>query len=129
MQKIMKARTLVELAAISSTIYTISKDKELIDKLNQWAEKGKEKINSFVKEKSFDEDGRELDFMEKLTSRMEESRKDMELRINDLVKSTYERMNVAHTDQLSELKVQLGELRKELSLLKTKVAKTAKKGE
>ncbi|MEY4603907.1 MAG: hypothetical protein RIT43_1199 [Bacteroidota bacterium] len=125
----MKARTLVELAAISSTIYTISKDKELIEKLSQWAEKGKDKINSFVKEKSFDEDGREMDFLEKLASRMEESRKEMENRISDLVKSSYERMNVAHTDQLTELKVQMTELRKELNVLKTKVSRTAKKGE
>ena len=125
----MKARTLVELAAISSTLYTISKDRELIEKLNQWAEKGKEKINSFVKEKTYDDDGRELDFMEKLASRIDESRKDMELRISELVKSTYERMSVVHTDELSALKGQISELQKELTLLKTKVSRTVKKGE
>lgn len=125
----MKARTLVELAAISSTLYTISKDKELIEKLNQWAGKGKEKINSFVKEKSYDEDGRELDFIEKLTTRLEESRKDMENRISELVKSSYDKMNVVHTDQLTELKGQLSELRKDLNLLKSRVSKPVKKGE
>jgi hypothetical protein len=125
----MKARTLVELAAISSTLYTISKDKELIEKLNQWAGKGKEKINSFVKEKSYDEDGRELDFIEKLTTRLEESRKDMENRISELVKSSYDKMNVVHTDQLAELKGQLSELRKDLNLLKSRVSKPVKKGE
>lgn len=125
----MKARTLVELAAISSTIYTISKDKELLDKLNQWAQKGKEKINSFVNERVVDEDGRELDFIEKLTHRIEESRKELEERISELVKSTYERLNITHIDQITVMKEQLSDLKKEVTLLRTKLNRTEKKGQ
>ena len=123
----MKARTLVELAAISSTLYTISKDQELLDKLSQWAEKGKEKINSFVKEKVVDEDGRELDFLEKLADRIENSRHQLEERVGELVKSTYDRMQITHTDKIEKLEHQLETMKKELTLLQTKLNKQEKK--
>jgi polyhydroxyalkanoate synthesis regulator phasin len=123
----MKARTLLELAAISSTLYTISKDQELLDKLNQWAEKGKEKINSFVKDKVVDEDGKELDFLEKLAARIESSRKELEERVGDLVKTTYERMQIAHTDKIEKLEQRIEQLKKEITLLQAKMAKQEKK--
>jgi polyhydroxyalkanoate synthesis regulator phasin len=119
----MKARTLVELAAISSTLYTLSKDQELLDKLNQWAEKGKEKINRFVKDKVVDEDGRELDFMEKLASRIETSRHELEERVSELVKSTYERLHIAHSGEIEKLDDRVQTLKKELSILQAKVNK------
>ncbi len=123
----MKARTLVELAAISSTLYTLSKDQELLDKLNQWAEKGKDKINSFVKEKVVDDDGRELDFLEKLSARIETSRNNLEERVGELVKTTYDRMQIAHTDKIEKLEVQLDAMKKELTLLHAKLKKQEKK--
>jgi polyhydroxyalkanoate synthesis regulator phasin len=126
-KKHMKARTLVELAAISSTLYTISKDQELLDKLNQWADKGKEKINAFVKEKVVDENGKEMDFLEKLASRIETSRHDMEERVGDLVKTSYERMRIAHSDEIEKLSHQLDTLKKELAIVHSKLNKQEKK--
>ena len=123
----MKAKTLVELAAISSTLYTISKDQELLDKLNQWAEKGKEKINAFVKEKEVDENGKEMDFLEKLASRIETSRHDLEERVGELVKSSYERMRITHTDEIEKISRQMDALKKELALVHTKLNKQEKK--
>jgi polyhydroxyalkanoate synthesis regulator phasin len=106
---------------------SISKDQELLDKLNQWAEKGKDKINSFVKEKIVDEDGRELDFLEKLSARIESSRKDLEEKVGDLVKTTYDRMQIAHTDKIEKLEHQIENLKKELSQIQSKAAKSEKK--
>jgi hypothetical protein len=123
----MKARTLVELAAISSTLYTLSKDQELLDKLSQWAEKGKDKIYYFVQEKAVDDDGRELDFLEKLTARIESSRHDLEERVGDLVKSTYDRMQIAHTDKIEKLEQQLDAMKNELTLVHTMLNKQEKK--
>ena len=123
----MKAKTLVELAAISSTLYTISKDQELLDKLNQWAEKGKEKINAFVKEKEVDGNGKEMDFLEKLASRIETSRHDLEERVGELVKSSYERMRITHTDEIEKISRQMEALKKELALVHNKLNKQEKK--
>jgi polyhydroxyalkanoate synthesis regulator phasin len=104
----MKARTLVELAAIS-------------------AEKGKEKINAFVKEKSVDENGKEMDFLEKLASRIETSRHDMEERVGELVRSSYDRMHIVHKDEIEKISHQLETLKKELAIVHTKLNKQEKK--
>jgi hypothetical protein len=125
----MKTKSIVELAAISSTLYTLSKDKELREKLAQWAEKGKDKVNDFVKEKMVDEDGKELDFMEKISVKMEESVKEMEDKISETVSALYGKMNIAHTDELTKMKERYDEMKKELSLTKTRLSKLEKKGQ
>jgi polyhydroxyalkanoate synthesis regulator phasin len=107
----------------------LSKDKELREKLSQWAEKGKDKVNDFVKDKMVDEDGKELDFMEKISIKMEESVKEMEDKISETVSSLYGKMNIAHTDELSKMKERFDEMKKELSLTKTRLSKLEKKGQ
>ncbi|MFN5031860.1 MAG: hypothetical protein ACK5FX_06520 [Flavobacteriia bacterium] len=123
----MKTKSIVELAAISSTLYTLSKDKELRDKLAQWAEKGKDKVNQFVKDKMVDEEGKELDFMEKIAVKMEESAKEMEDKISETVSSLYSKMNITHTDELAKIKERYDDMKKELSLTKSRLTKLEKK--
>jgi|LauGreDrversion4_2_1035121.scaffolds.fasta_scaffold102779_2 hypothetical protein len=123
----MKTKSIVELAAISSTLYTLSKDKELREKLAQWAEKGKDKVNEFVKDKMVDEEGKELDFMEKIAVKMEESAKEMEDKISETVSSLYSKMNITHTDELAKIKERYDDMKKELSLTKSRLTKLEKK--
>lgn len=123
----MKTKSIVELAAISSTLYTLSKDKELREKLAQWAEKGKDKVNEFVKDKMVDEEGKELDFMEKIAVKMEESVKEMEDKISETVSSLYSKMNITHTDELAKIKERYDDMKKELSLTKSRLTKLEKK--
>lgn len=123
----MKTKSIVELAAISSTLYTLSKDKELRDKLAQWAEKGKDKVNQFVKDKMVDEEGKELDFMEKIAVKMEESAKEMEDKISETVSSLYSKMNITHTNELAKIKERYDDMKKELSLTKSRLTKLEKK--
>lgn len=123
----MKTKSIVELTAISSTLYTLSKDKELRDKLAQWAEKGKDKVNEFVKDKMVDEEGKELDFMEKIAVKMEESAKEMEDKISETVSSLYSKMNITHTNELAKIKERYDDMKKELSLTKSRLTKLEKK--
>lgn len=123
----MKTKSIVELAAISSTLYTLSKDKELREKLAQWAEKGKDKVNEFVKDKMVGEEGKELDFMEKIAVKMEESAKEMEDKISEIVSSLYSKMNITHTDELAKIKERYDDMKKELSLAKSRLTKLEKK--
>lgn len=123
----MKTKSIVELAAISSTLYTLSKDKELREKLAQWAEKGKDKVNQFVKDKMVDEEGKELDFMEKIAVKMEESAKEMEDKISETVSSLYSKMNITHTNELAKIKERYDDMKKELSLTKSRLTKLEKK--
>jgi hypothetical protein len=62
----MKAKTLLELVTLSSTLYTISKETHLMEKLTALSEQGKDKINDFMSEKVIDENGNEVQFLDKL---------------------------------------------------------------
>ena len=74
----MKARTLLELAALSTTLYTISKETQVLEKLGELSEKGKKKINSLVKERVYDDKGNEMEFVEKMLQKAKEAKKFIE---------------------------------------------------
>ena len=57
---IMKAKTILELATLSASLYTISKNTQIIEKMRQLAEEGKDKVNAFMKEHQVDEDGNDI---------------------------------------------------------------------
>ena len=71
----MKARTLLELAALSTTLYTISNETQVLEKLGELSEKGKKKINSLVKERVYDDKGNEMEFVEKMLQKAKEAKK------------------------------------------------------
>ena len=65
----MKAKTFLELASLSTALYTISKDTKLMEKLESLSESGKEKINNFMKDVVVDENGKEMEFLDRLAQK------------------------------------------------------------
>lgn len=117
----MKARTFLELMSISTNLYVLSKDEELMNKLKGYMEKGKDKINEFVTEPMIDEDGNELEFVDKLIKKAHEAREDLNSKIEEIVTSLYQKMNIAHTDQINELQLKIDQLSKELALAEARL--------
>ena len=68
----MKAKTILELATLSASLYTISKNTQIIEKMRQLAEEGKDKVNAFMKEHQVDEDGNEIEFVDKMLQKATE---------------------------------------------------------
>ena len=87
----MKARTLLELAALSTTLYTISKETQVLEKLGELSEKGKKKINSLVKERVYDDKGNEMEFVEKMLQKAKEAKEDLDIKITGLIEDFYEK--------------------------------------
>ena len=77
----MKAKTFLELVTLSSTLYTISKETKLMEKLAELSEQGKDKINDFMKEKMVDENGNEVEFLDKLVIKAHEANEELEAKI------------------------------------------------
>lgn len=124
----MKAKTLLELATLSAALYNISKETHVMEKLSSLSEQGKEKINEFMNEKIVDENGHELEFMEKLSLKAQEVKGDLETKIGEMVATFYEKINVAHTDKINGLESKLDQLSKELALAEARINKLEKKG-
>ena len=117
----MKAKTFLELISLSTTIYTISKQTDLLEKIGDLTDQGKEKLNDFMKEKMVDEQGNEIEFVDKLVLKIQEAKKDLEEKIGEVVASFYEKINIVHTDQLKAMEERLDQLTKSLALLEARI--------
>lgn len=117
----MKAKTFLELISLSTTIYTISKQTDLLEKIGDLTDQGKEKLNDFMKEKMVDEQGNEIEFVDKLVLKIQEAKKDLEEKIGEVVASFYEKINIVHTDQLKAMEERLDQLTKSLALAEARI--------
>jgi len=117
----MKAKTLLELVTLSSTLYTISKETHLMEKLTALSEQGKDKINDFMSEKVVDENGNEVEFLDKLVLKAHEAKEELEVKIGEMVAAFYEKVNIAHTDQLKGMELKVEQLEKDLALAEARI--------
>lgn len=117
----MKAKTFIELAALSANLYAISKETHLVEKLKHFSEQGRDKINDFMKETIVDENGNEMPFTDKLLLKAREAREELEAKIGEMVAAFYEKVNIAHTDKLRELEATIGQLTKDLALAEARI--------
>lgn len=117
----MKAKTFLELISLSTTIYTISKQTDLLEKIGDLTDQGKDKLNDFMKEKMVDEQGNEIEFVDKLVLKIQEAKKDLEDKIGEVVASFYEKINIVHTDQLKAMEERLDQLTKSLALAEARI--------
>lgn len=119
----MRTKTFLELLTLSSNLYLIAKDTNALEKIHEYSEKGKDSINNFVKEKITDSDGNELEFVDKMVVKMHEAKEELEKKIATVVESMYDKMSIAHVNQINELEEKLESLTKEVSLAKAKIKK------
>ena len=115
----MKAKTILDLLNLSSNIYLIARDKELIEKIASLSEKGKEKINDLKEE--FFEGEDEGQFMNKLLSKLNEAKQELETKIEEVAASVYKKMNIAHTDDVQKLNEKIVQLQKDLALIEARI--------
>jgi polyhydroxyalkanoate synthesis regulator phasin len=117
----MKAKTFLELASLSTALYTISKDAKLMEKLEALSETGKEKINHFMKDVVIDENGKEMEFLDRLALKAQETKDDLETKIGEMATAFYAKINVAHTDKILLLQSKLDQLQKDVSLVEARL--------
>lgn len=117
----MKTKTFLELMTLSSNLYVIAKDTNALEKIHEYSQKGKEALNNFANERITDSEGNELDFVDKMVVKLHEAKEELENKIEKVVEATYEKMHVAHTNQIKELEERIETLSKELSLATAKI--------
>lgn len=118
----MKAKTLIELLTLSTNIYMITKDEKFLNNLNEMAQKGKAKLGDWVDELG-NEDESEEKLMEKLIHKAHQAREEFEHKMEEVAKKVYEKVNIAHTDQVKMLEEKIMHLRNELTLIQAGLSK------
>lgn len=118
----MKAKIFLELVALSVNLYSISKENHIMDKLKDLSEDGKDKINSFMSEKVLDENGNEIEFMDRLMMKAQEAKGELEQKIGEMVATFYEKVNIAHVDKIKELEEKIELVKRELALAEARIS-------
>ena len=106
----MKTKTILELITLSSSLYYIARDTQLLDKINEYSEKGKDNINKILSESELDENGNEMEFIDKIFLKTNELKEELEEKIEELVITFYKKINVAHLDEIKALNEKIEKL-------------------
>ena len=119
----MKTKTILELLTLSSSIYFLARDTQFLDKISEFSEKGKDNINRVVSESKLDEDGNELEFIDKIILKTHELKDELDDKIEELVVKFYKKINVAHLDEIKALNEKLVKLDANVALLEARLNK------
>lgn len=117
----MKTKTLLELVTLSSSLYYFAKDTHLVDRFNELSEKGKYRVNKVVSEVQLDEDGNELEFMDKIIQKTHQAKEELEQKIEEMVVTFYKKINVAHSDEIKALHEKLEKANTSIALLEARL--------
>lgn len=117
----MKTKTLIELITLSSSIYYLAKDSQFLEKLKEYSEKGMERINKTSSEVAYDENGHEIQFMDKVLLETQRAKEDLEQEIEALVVRFYKKINVAHLDEIDALNEKVAKSDAEIALLEARL--------
>lgn len=117
----MKTKTIVELLTLSATLYHLAKDAHVIERISEFSEKNKDKINSFAAETILDEDGNERQLLEKIYLKAGEVKEELELKIEELVHTFYKKIHVVHSDEIKKINERLENANRDIALLEARL--------
>ena len=117
----MKIKTLLELVTLSSSLYYLAKDTHLMDKINEMAEKGKDNINKAASSTEIDEDGNDLEFIEKIIQKVSQVKEELDQKIEESVVKFYKKINVVHLDEINSLIEKIEKLDMTIALLEARI--------
>lgn len=119
----MKTKTILELLTLSSSLYYIARDTHFLKKINEFSEKGKDSINRIVSESQLDENGNELEFVEKIILKTHELKQELDDKIEEMIVKFYKKINIAHLDEIKALNEKLEKLDATVALLEARINK------
>ena len=117
----MKTKTLLELLTLSSSLYFMLKDSNLVERFNELSEKGKDDLNKVASEVQLDDDGNELEFIDKIIFKTSQLKDELEEKVEELVVKFYKKINVAHLDEITALNEKLEKSDKKIALLEARL--------
>jgi len=119
----MKTKTILELLTLSSSLYFIARDTHILEKINQYSEQGKDNLNKMMGEPHLDENGNELEFVDKVILKVQQLKEELNDKIEAEVVKFYKKIHVAHLDEIKALNERIEKLDKTVALLEARLNK------
>jgi BMFP domain-containing protein YqiC len=117
----MKTKTLIELLTLYSSLYILAREHHVFDRLQELSDKGKQHFNSVAAEELRDKNGNEMEFVDKLFMKANQAREELEQKIEELIAAFYQKVNIAHLDELKALQLQLEKSQDKSALLEARL--------
>jgi hypothetical protein len=117
----MKTKTLIELVTLSSSLYVLGRDTHLFEKFNEWAEDMTRDVNDAASKPMLDENGEELELIDKVKIKAEQLKEELEAKIEEIVAKVYKKINIAHLDDITALQVKLEKADATIALLEARL--------
>ncbi|WP_370391756.1 hypothetical protein [uncultured Winogradskyella sp.] len=117
----MKTKTIIELLTLSSSLYVLAKEHNLFDRIHEMSEKGKAHFNSIAEADILDENGNEIEFVDKLILKANQAKDELETQIEELIVKFYKKINVAHLDEIKALHLKLEKSEDKIALLEARL--------
>lgn len=114
----MKAKTIIELINLSTNLYMLTKDEDVVNRISKLATTGKEKISELYENISEAGEGQ---LMEMLMRKAAEAKIELEHRISEFVIESYDKLKIAHTNEIKRLEDEINNLKTELALTEARV--------
>lgn len=119
----MKTKTILELLTLSSSLYVLARDTQLLEKISEYSEKGKDNLNKMMSEPQLDENGNELEFLDKIILKAQQLKEELNEKIEAQVAKFYKKINVAHLDEIKALNEKIEKLDMTVALLEARLNK------
>ena len=114
----MKAKNLLQLISLTTSLYMMSKDEKLMAKVSDMTKKGKDKLNDLYNDLT---DNDEEELTEKILKKAVELKDEIETKIEETALKVYHKMKIANTDEIVNLQSQIEIVKKELALAEAKI--------
>lgn len=117
----MRVKSLIELLTVSTNLYMISKDEEFMQNLSEMIQKGKKKAEDIIDEFSDEDEEGEEKLIQKLLHKVQKAKVELDRKIEEAAIKVYEKMHIAHADEVKRLSDEVDHLKRELSLTEARV--------
>lgn len=122
----MKTKSIVELLTLSSSLYILARDTELLGRIKELSEKGKEEVDKILSETKLDENGNEIEFVDKVILKTKELREELNDKVEEQVAKFYKKINIAHVEELKALNEKIEKADMAIALLEARLNKLEK---
>lgn len=119
----MKTKSIVEFLTLSSSLYILARDTELLDKIKELSEKGKEEVDKIISESKLDENGNEVEFVDKVILKTHELKEELNYKLEEMVIQFYKKINIAHLDEIKALNDKVEKADMAIALLEARLNK------
>lgn len=117
----MRTKTIIELLTLSSSLYVLAKEYNLFDRLGELTEEGKAKFNKIADENLLDDNGNEIELIDKFLLKANQAKEELEEKVEELIVKFYKKINVAHTDEIKALNIKIDKSQDKIALLEARL--------